>query len=159
MTHDVGGDCRNLLSERERVAYSEESNTSISETDKKVSTLYKAWSGLLSESTDYKGRYFQTIRLSKLNVPEAPHLENCKLSSELNQRLDTRLSNGSFPPWTIWKGMLDKLPFSAIDEQLKQYRDHLISQGAYPPWVRTICCRMCLQQKNVGYFQLKYSVT
>lgn len=136
LTDDVGGDCRNLHTERDRTAYLKEIN--ISATDEKVSSLYKAWSGLLRETTDLKGQFIQTIRLSKLNVPEAPHLENCKLSSELKQRLDTRLSNGSFPPWTIWKGMLDELPFSALDEQLKQYRDHLISQGAYPPWVHTV---------------------
>lgn len=136
LADDVGGDCRNLLNERYKIAYLKESNISAT-ADEKVSSLYKAWSGLLRETTDLKGQFIKTIRLSKLNIPEAPHLENCKLSSELNQRLDTRLPNGSFPPWTIWKGMLDELPFSALDEQLKQYRDHLISQGAYPPWVHT----------------------
>lgn len=130
---DVGGDCRGLLKERERIMYSKESN--ISATNDKVTLLYRAWSDLLSKTTDQESQLFQTIRLSKLNVPLAPHLENCKLSAELNQRRDTRLPNGSFPPWTMWKGMLDDLPLSATDEQLKQYRDHIISEGAFPPWI------------------------
>lgn len=130
---DVGGDCRGLLKERERIMYSKESN--ISATNDKVTLLFRAWSDLLSKTTDQESQLFQTIRLSKLNVPLAPHLENCKLSAELNQRRDTRLPNGSFPPWTMWKGMLDDLPLSATDEQLKQYRDHIISEGAFPPWI------------------------
>lgn len=126
MKNDVGGDCRSLPKERERIMYSKE----IRETDEKVSLLYKAWSDLLIKPTD------QTFRPSKLNVPEAPHLDNCKLRVKLNQRLDTRLPNESFPPWTIWKGMLDDLPLSSTDEQLRRFRDHIISEGAYPPWVR-----------------------
>lgn len=136
MTDDVGGDCRTLLNENERISYPEERN--ISGIDENVSLLYKAWSDLLSESTDQRGKSFQEIRSGKLHVPEAPHLENCKLSGELNHRLDTRLPNGSFPPWTVWKGMLDELPLSPVDEQLKQYRDRVISEGAYPPWVHNL---------------------
>lgn len=131
MTNDVDGDCRSLVKERERIMYSKE----IRETDERVSFVYKAWSDLLSKSTDMEHQFSQTTGLSKLNVPEAPHLDNCKLRAELNQRFDTRLPNRSFPPWTIWKGMLDDLPLLAIDEELKQYRDHIISEGAYPPWV------------------------
>ncbi|KAH6802950.1 hypothetical protein C2S51_034396 [Perilla frutescens var. frutescens] len=129
----ISGDCRGLLKERERIMFSEESN--ISATDEKVSLLYRAWGDLLSKTTNKEAQLFQTIRLSKLNVPQAPHLENCKSSAELNQPLDTRLPNGSFPPWTIWKGMLNGLPLSDTDEQLKQYMDHIISEGAYPPWI------------------------
>lgn len=117
---DVGGDCRTFINENEKIVYER--------TEENVSLLYKAWSDLLGVSTDQ-------IRLNRLHVPRAPHLQDCKLSSEMNHRLDTRLPNGTFPPWTVWKGLLDYLPLSPIDEQLKQYRDHVISQGAYPPWV------------------------
>ncbi|PIN07961.1 hypothetical protein CDL12_19465 [Handroanthus impetiginosus] len=124
-------DCNGLLKERERIMHSEKSTQT--GTDEKVSLLYAAWNDLLSKSTDEDSS--QKIRLSKSDVPEAPHLENCKLSVEISQRLDTRLPNRSFPPWTIWKGMLDDLPLSATDEQLKSYRDQMITEGAYPPWI------------------------
>ncbi|KAK4435950.1 hypothetical protein Salat_0758600 [Sesamum alatum] len=127
-------DCNNLLKEGERIMYTKESavNRGI---DEKVASLYTAWSNSLSESIEKEGQSSQRIRLSKSNVPEAPHLENCKLSVEVSQRLDTRLPNSSFPPWTIWKGMLEDLPLSVTDEQLKYYRDQIISEGAYPPWI------------------------
>ncbi|XP_020551153.1 uncharacterized protein LOC105166568 isoform X1 [Sesamum indicum] len=126
--------CSGLLKEGERIMYSKESaiNHGI---DEKVALLYAAWSNSLSESIEKEGQSSQRIRLSKSNVPEAPHLENCKLSAEVSQRLDTRLPNRTFPPWTIWKGMLDDLPLSVTDEQLKYYRDQMISEGAYPPWI------------------------
>ncbi|KAI3470690.1 hypothetical protein Pfo_027353 [Paulownia fortunei] len=130
---DNSGDCKGLPKERERIMYSEEGT--ISGTDEKVSLLYTAWSDLLSKSIDKEGQSSQKIRFSKSNVPEAPHLENCKLSVEESQRLDTRRPNESFPCWTIWKGMLDDLSLSATDEQLKYYRDQIISEGAYPPWI------------------------
>ncbi|KAK6145312.1 hypothetical protein DH2020_022132 [Rehmannia glutinosa] len=132
--NDLVGDCKGLPKERERIMYSDKSTTS--GTDEKVSLLYTAWSDLLSKSIDKEGQFSQKIRLSKSNVPEAPHLENCKLSGELSQRLDTRSPNGSFPPWTIWKGRLGDLPLSATsNEQLNYYRDQIISEGAYPPWI------------------------
>ncbi|XP_042018068.1 uncharacterized protein LOC121765861 [Salvia splendens] len=116
----IGGDCRTFINETEKVVYER--------TEENVSLLYKAWSDLLGESTGQ-------IRLNRLHVPRAPHLQDCKLSGEMNHRLDARLPNGSFPPWTVWKGLLDYLPLLPVEEQLKQYRDHVISQGAYPPWI------------------------
>ncbi|KAK4403933.1 hypothetical protein Sango_0761900 [Sesamum angolense] len=131
---DTSRDCSGLLKEGERIMYSKESviNHGI---DEKVALLYTAWSNSLSESIEKEGQSSQNIRLSKSNVPEAPHLENCKLSAEVSQRLDTRLPNRTFPPWTIWKGMLDDLQLSMTDKQLKYYRDQMISEGAYPPWI------------------------
>lgn len=109
------GDCKGL--QRERIMYAE---TMSGNSDEKVSLLYKAWSDLLAGN-------------KRSNVPQPPHLENCKSSVEVSRRLDTRLQNGTFPPWTTWKGMLDRI--SSDDEQLKYYRDQIISQGTYPPWV------------------------
>lgn len=112
--------------------YSEEN---VPVNDKKVSSLFKVWSGLLQESIGNEGELIQKIRQVESGVPKAPHLENCKASVSINHRLDTRLSNVTYPPWTIWKGMLDDLPQLAADDELKHYRDQIISEGAYPPWV------------------------
>ncbi|KAG5542649.1 hypothetical protein RHGRI_015702 [Rhododendron griersonianum] len=75
-----------------------------------VSFLYSAWSALLDESTKGEGELPQgadQVRRSNNNVPKAPHLEDCKLSAQLNKKLDKRVENESFPPWTLWKGLLD----------------------------------------------------
>lgn len=64
-----------------------------------LSLLYSSWSNQSSNEGKSK----------------APHLENCKLSAQTNERLDTRLVNHTFPPW---KGHFSSTP-----------------QGAYPPWV------------------------
>ncbi|XP_010321972.2 uncharacterized protein [Solanum lycopersicum] len=65
-----------------------------------LSLLYSSWSNQSSNEGKSK----------------APHLENCKLSAQTNERLDTRLVNHTFPPW---KGHFSSTP-----------------QGAYPPWIK-----------------------
>lgn len=129
----TGGDINAIQREREIVMHSQGSTSP--GMNEKVSSLYSAWSDLLSKSIDENGQFSQWTILRKSNVPKAPHLENCKLSAEVNQRLDRRLRNESFPPWTIWKGRLDDFPLSITDEQLKNYRDQMISEGSYPPWI------------------------
>ncbi|KAG8380714.1 hypothetical protein BUALT_Bualt06G0044700 [Buddleja alternifolia] len=116
------------LNVRERIMYSDGD-------ENKVSQLYSKWrSDLLSNS----------IAGVEGNVVP-PHLENCKLSVKVNQRLDRhrRVGNESFPPWTIWKGVLDDLPISIPSSKTDEYdneyyRDRLLvsqGQGAYPPWI------------------------
>ncbi|KAG5532948.1 hypothetical protein RHGRI_027260 [Rhododendron griersonianum] len=103
--------------------------TSDDNIDERVSFLYSAWSALLDESTKGEGELPQgadQVRRSN-NVPKAPHLENCKLSEQVNKKLDKRVANESFPRWTLWKGLLDTYPLSTASERLK-------SNGAYPPW-------------------------
>ncbi|XP_058183320.1 uncharacterized protein LOC131301158 [Rhododendron vialii] len=105
--------------------------TSDNNIDKRASFLYSAWSALLDESMKRKGRKLPRGakgRRPNINVPKAPHLENCKLSEQLNKKLDKRVANGSFPPWTLWKGLLDTYPSSTSSKRLK-------SDGAYPPWI------------------------
>ncbi|KAI8530611.1 hypothetical protein RHMOL_Rhmol11G0072800 [Rhododendron molle] len=78
--------------------------------DERVSFLYSAWSALLDESTKGEGELPQgadQVRRSNNNVLKAPHLEDCKLSAQLNKKLDKHVENESFPPWTLWKGLLD----------------------------------------------------
>lgn len=103
--------------------------------DERVSLLYSAWSALISESVDGESELLQSVGLTKSTVPNAPHLENCKLSAHINERLDKRAENESVPPWTTWKGLLDMHPASTANEQLRYFRHQAISEGAYPPWV------------------------
>ncbi|KAF7132014.1 hypothetical protein RHSIM_Rhsim09G0136000 [Rhododendron simsii] len=91
----------------------------------KVSFLYSAWSALLNESMKGQGDQLPQGADQVRNVPKAPHLEDCKLSAQLNKKLDKRVENESFPPWTLWKGLLDTYPSS---ERRKS------DEGAYPPW-------------------------
>ncbi|KAF2306987.1 hypothetical protein GH714_023048 [Hevea brasiliensis] len=73
--------------------------------------------------------------LSKSAVPTAPHLENCKLSAKVGERLDKRAGNESFPPWTTWNGLLDMHPASTANEQHRYFRHQAMSDDAYPPWI------------------------
>jgi hypothetical protein len=107
--------------------------------DERVSLLHSAWSALLSESDDGKSAFWHSAGLDKSSVPNAPHLENCKLSEQTNERLDKCAENERLPPWTIWKGLLDTNPASMANEQLKYFRHQAISEGAYPPWVCFWC--------------------
>ncbi|KAJ6762995.1 COATOMER PROTEIN [Salix purpurea] len=56
--------------------------------DEKVSLLFSAWSALLSESVDGETAFWESAGLSKSAVPNAPHLERCELSEQINERLD-----------------------------------------------------------------------
>ncbi|XP_059665719.1 uncharacterized protein LOC132311694 [Cornus florida] len=104
--------------------------------DDKVPLLYSSWSDMLNDSIiEEEDQFLQGIGWGSSNVPKAPHFENCMLSAQVNERLDNRVANESFPPWTIWKGQLDVFPFSAADEQLRYYRHEALSEGAYPPWI------------------------
>ncbi|GMH07828.1 hypothetical protein Nepgr_009668 [Nepenthes gracilis] len=108
-----------------------------SQDSENVSLLYSAWGVLLNESEEKAigDDPLRSLGLSRLTVPKAPHLENCELRSQVNQRLDKRYGNESFPPWTIWRGLLDLYPAAELDEQLRYLRHQDISDGAYPPWI------------------------
>ncbi|KAF2287585.1 hypothetical protein GH714_001405 [Hevea brasiliensis] len=103
--------------------------------DERISFLQSAWSASLSEAVDGESEFLQSVGLSKSAVPIAPHLENCKLSAKINERLDKHAGNETFPPWTTWKGLLDMHPASSANEQLRYFRHQSISEGAYPPWI------------------------
>ncbi|XP_068652488.1 uncharacterized protein [Aristolochia californica] len=110
------------------VPYSDNSAT-IDTDDWRVSFLYSAWSAKLNASEN---------QMNKSNVPDAPHLEDCELIASLNQRLDSLEENGTFPPWTLWKGqlglkLLQKTP--GTDKEQRSSGVSPKSEGAYPPWV------------------------
>ncbi|XP_058183308.1 uncharacterized protein LOC131301149 [Rhododendron vialii] len=120
------GDCNLKAKEIERVMHSQ--LTFYSKIDARVSFLYSAWSASVNESMKGEGELLQGAGVTRSNVPKAPHLENCKLSSQVNKNLDKRIENESFPPWTLWKGFLHTYPLLTAGERLK-------SEGAYPPCV------------------------
>lgn len=119
-------DCKFKLKETERLW---ENN------NEKVSLLYSAWSAVLTKSTTGGNEYLKKHGISGSILPEAPHLENCKVKTELYDHLDKRTGNENFPPWTSWKGFLDTLPVAASNEQFKNLRQQVDFKGAYPPWV------------------------
>ncbi|CAO2837001.1 unnamed protein product [Amaranthus hypochondriacus] len=96
--------------------------------EEKVSLLYSAWSTLLNESLDPSAN-------EQPSVPNAPHLENCMLRAKTNKRLDERVGNATFPPWTLWKGSLDAYSKVSEDLKLSDFRHQDISEGTYPPWI------------------------
>lgn len=101
--------------------------------DEKVTLLYSAWTAMLDGSKDGEIEV-----LNSSSIPNAPHLENCELIAQVNERLDSRSGNGSFPPWTIWKGLLG---VELLQPTLATYGERMSSgyqensEKAYPPWV------------------------
>ncbi|KAJ6761598.1 ALPHA- 16 -FUCOSYLTRANSFERASE [Salix koriyanagi] len=103
--------------------------------DERVSLLHSAWNSLLSEPVDGGSALRHGAGLDRSAVPNAPHLENCKLNEQTNERLDKRHENERLPPWTTWKGLIDTHSASMANEQIEYFRDQAISEGAYPPWI------------------------
>ncbi|KAG9446605.1 hypothetical protein H6P81_012733 [Aristolochia fimbriata] len=111
--------------------FSDNSAAIDTEDEWRVSFLYSAWSAQLNASENEASKL-----LNVSNVPDAPHLEDCKLSASLNERLDSLEENGTFPPWTLWKGQLGlKLLQQTTGTDQEQRSSGVSSEGAYPPWV------------------------
>lgn len=103
--------------------------------DETVSLLYSSWSCVLPKSESGQNECLHKLGVSGSSLPNVPHLENCKVKTQLYDRLDKRTGNHSFPPWTSWKGLLDTNPVAATTEHVKILRHQAVSDGAYPPWV------------------------
>ncbi|WJX80277.1 hypothetical protein P8452_63298 [Trifolium repens] len=104
--------------------------------DERVSLLYSGWSCVLTKPTTKRSECLLKLGINESNLPNAPHFENCKAKSHLHNRLDTRIGNDLFPPWTSWKGLLDMHPLAATGEQIKKIRNQAVSEGNnYPPWI------------------------
>ncbi|KAK7376293.1 hypothetical protein VNO78_34759 [Psophocarpus tetragonolobus] len=126
-------DCHFKLQETERLWDSESSRER--DNDEKISLLYSAWSAMLNEPTSGGIEYLQKHGISGTSLPNAPHLENCKVKTKLYDYLDKRTGNEIFPPWTTWKGLLQTSPVAALNEQMQNLRHEAVSEGAYPPWI------------------------
>ncbi|KAM5561724.1 hypothetical protein ABKV19_022360 [Rosa sericea] len=88
----------------------------------RASLLYSAWSALLTESDSGKSDYLRRNGLNRSSVPNAPHLENCKLKGQVYKRLDKHPENESHPT-------------AATNEQSSYFRNQAMSEPAYAPWI------------------------
>lgn len=98
--------------------------------DERISSLYSVWSAVLNESKNEDNWDLWS------SLPNAPHLENCKLKTQLYRNFDERVGNERFPLWTSWKGFLQTLPVVPNEHIQNPKHDEAVSEGAYPPWVR-----------------------
>ena len=126
-------DCHFKFKETERLGDSKSSRER--NNDERVSLLYSAWSSVLNEPTSGGKEHLQKHGISVSSLPNAPHLENCKVKTHLYDYLDKRKGYEVFPPWTTWKGSLQTFPVAAFNEQIQNLRHEAVSEGAYPPWV------------------------
>ncbi|XVF06424.1 hypothetical protein REPUB_Repub06bG0047000 [Reevesia pubescens] len=133
ITNVTSLDCNFKVKETERLVDSRQKETESD--DERVSLLTEAWGALLTDKEPEESQFLERFGLGKSNVPNAPHLENCKLSAQVNKRLDARAGTERFPPWTSWKGSLEMYPATATNEQIRYIRHQATSEGAYPPWI------------------------
>nr|CAB3470330.1 unnamed protein product [Digitaria exilis] len=94
-------------------------------TEARITHLFNAWSALLNTTGD--------DILKRPDVPRPPHLENCRLSVEKNKKFDSRGDDGTFPPWTLWKGSLGLELFNQAKN--KNWAANANPDGQYPPWI------------------------
>jgi hypothetical protein len=122
--------CNFMLKETERLL--DLTSTRERDNDERVSLLYSAWSAVLNKSIrDLEHK----LGIKWSSLPNAPHLENCKLKTQLYRDFDQRIGNERLPPWTSWKGFLQTFPV-VPDEHIQNPKlDEAVSEGAYPPWV------------------------
>ncbi|KAK7344152.1 hypothetical protein VNO77_13469 [Canavalia gladiata] len=129
----TGSDCHFKLKETERLGDLKRSRER--DDNERESLLYSAWSAELNESIGGGKEYLQKHGISGSSLPSAPHFENCQMKKQLYGYLNKRTGNESFPPWTSWKGILQKFPVAAFSEQMQNHRLQAVSEGAYPPWI------------------------
>ncbi|CAJ2628483.1 unnamed protein product [Trifolium pratense] len=130
----TGSNCNFKLKETERLLYLK--STREQETDERVSLLYSSWSELLNKSTTGdNGDLERKFGIRGSNLPNAPHLENCKLKTQLYRDFDKRIGNERFPAWTSWKGFLQTFPVVPNEHIQNPNHDEAVSEGAYPPWI------------------------
>lgn len=126
-------DCHFQLKETERLWDSKSRRER--DNEERVSFLYSGWSAVLNETTSGGKEYLQKHGIRGSSLPNAPHLENCKVKTQLYEYLDKRTGTDAFPPWTTWKGSLQTFSVAAFSEQMQKLRHEAASEGAYPPWV------------------------
>ncbi|XP_039685063.1 uncharacterized protein [Medicago truncatula] len=123
--------CNFMLKETERLL--DLTSTRKRDNDERVSLLYSAWNAVLNKSTTRDLEHKLGIKWSSL--PNAPHLENCKLKTQLYRDFDDRIGNERLPPWTSWKGFLQTFPVVPDEHIQNPKSDEAVSEGAYPPWI------------------------
>lgn len=127
--------CNFKIKETERLLNSKSTRERDDIDDERVSLLYSAWSEVSNKSTiDDNGDLEHKHGIRGSSLPNAPHLENCKLKTQLYHDFDERRGNDRFPPWTSWKGFLQTLPVTS-NQLIQNPKHEAVSEGAYPPWV------------------------
>lgn len=94
----------------------------------RITHLYNAWSTLLNTNRDEVMESSDGVFQSS-DMPRPPHLEDCRTNAERNKVFDSYGDNGTFPPWTLWKGSL------GLEFQSHKYSEHANQHRQYPPWV------------------------
>ncbi|PON55495.1 alpha-(1,6)-fucosyltransferase [Parasponia andersonii] len=129
----ISTDCNFVPKATEKIIDSRKSKAKTK--DDRVSLLYSAWSSFLTKSPSEENELLLKLGLNKSNVPNAPHLENCKLKAQVNERLDKRDGNENFPPWTSWKGLLETYPAAVTNDRFTNFKHQASSEGGHPPWI------------------------
>lgn len=99
--------------------------------------LWEASSTLSTRSPD--DPFLKSANILPSEVPRAPHLENCKEHSIINNRLDVWDENKTWPLWTLWKGQglglqMDIHGDTFMEGDMILNKNHT-TQSFYPPWV------------------------
>ncbi|CAL9752848.1 unnamed protein product [Musa acuminata subsp. burmannicoides] len=114
----------------EKVEVSEDHSAGLEPSDEeRVMMLYNAWA-LLNGDDEHQ--------FARADVPDAPHFENCSLNAQMYKQFDSHGENGSYPPWTLWRGFLGMEllhPSSSKDPEKTHYHHEAKFGDAYPPWV------------------------
>jgi hypothetical protein len=116
-------------------------NENITE-DARIMYLYNEWSTLLSTGRDEVTKSSDGISNKDSDLPRPPHLEDCRTNAERNKLFDSYGDNGTFPPWTLWKGSL------GLEFLSHKYSEHADQHTLYPPWV----CMLNLPEFMTNYF-------
>ncbi|EES07728.2 hypothetical protein BDA96_04G363800 [Sorghum bicolor] len=103
-------------------------NENITE-DARIMYLYNEWSTLLSTGRDEVTKSSDGISNKDSDLPRPPHLEDCRTNAERNKLFDSYGDNGTFPPWTLWKGSL------GLEFLSHKYSEHADQHTLYPPWI------------------------
>ncbi|KAL6633330.1 hypothetical protein ACP70R_026001 [Stipagrostis hirtigluma subsp. patula] len=97
-------------------------------TEGRIMHLYNAWSTWLNTTRD------EVLKSS--DAPQPPHLDNCRFNAERNKRFDSYGDNGTFPPWTLWRGSLGlELLNKIYSDDGKKMRLIPNPYQQYPPWI------------------------
>ncbi|XP_062220679.1 uncharacterized protein LOC133920060 isoform X2 [Phragmites australis] len=116
-----------LASAQEKI---EEPNKNEHITEARIMHLYNAWSTLLNTTRD------EVLKSSDVSRP--PHLDDCRLNVERNKRFDSYGDNGTFPPWTLWRGSLglELLSQNYLEKgEQMHFTPNANPDRQYPPWI------------------------
>ncbi|EOA16419.1 hypothetical protein CARUB_v10004573mg [Capsella rubella] len=92
--------------------------------DDDVKLLVSAWDNLLLNEEDF----LKKLGISKSDVPNAPHMENCEEKARVRQRLDTDIANQTFPSW-INGGDEENYPLTRIVQRDIWIHQHPLDCG------------------------------